>query len=92
MTEQVTLPNGLALRVPAVRPTDKQKLLDAFGTLSSESRRRRFLAHKSQLSEEELRFFTDVDGTNHFALVAFELEGQGNEGSCVAVALHSHTR
>jgi RimJ/RimL family protein N-acetyltransferase len=86
MTEQVILANGLVLRVRALRPTDKQKLLDGFSRLSAESRRRRFLGHKNHLSEEELRFFTEADGINHVALAAFEIDRQGQEGNCVAVA------
>lgn len=86
MQEQVTITSSLALRVRLVRPADKQKLREGFEHLSSESRRRRFLGHKSQLSEAELRFFTDVDGINHVALAAFEVDRQGNEGKCVGVA------
>jgi GNAT superfamily N-acetyltransferase len=86
MQEQVTITSSLALRVRLVRPADKQKLREGFEHLSSESRRRRFLGHKSQLSEAELRFFTDVDGINHVALTAFKVNRQGNEGKCVGVA------
>ena len=38
--------------------------------LSSESIRRRFLAAKPSLTAAELRYLTDVDGSEHIALVA----------------------
>src|SRR3954452_18225136 len=38
--------------------------------LSQESRRRRFLSAKPRLSAAELRYLTEVDGRDHYALVA----------------------
>src|SRR3954468_16218083 len=38
--------------------------------LSEESRRRRFLSAKPRLSAAELRYLTEVDGQDHYALVA----------------------
>jgi GNAT superfamily N-acetyltransferase len=72
--------------VRPVHPADQQKLREGFLHLSPDTRRRRFLGHKRQLSEAELRFLTDVDGINHVALAGFERDRQGREGKCVGVA------
>lgn len=83
--EDVTLCNGLRLRIRAVRPTDKQHLLKGFRNLSSESRHLRFLAHKNDLTQEELHYFTELDGIDHFALAALELDRQYEEGDFIGV-------
>ena len=84
--EEITLSNGIRLRIRAVQPTDKQKILDGFRNLSSESRHLRFSAQKNVLTQEELRYFTEFDSINHFALAAFEIDSQDQEGDCIGVA------
>ncbi len=64
----LTLPDGTPVIVRAVRPDDKPLLADGFAHLSEQSRFRRFLHHKARLSAAELRFFTEVDGHDHYAL------------------------
>jgi GNAT superfamily N-acetyltransferase len=68
--EQVTLADGARVVLRALRPRDGQLLSGHFAALSPESRRRRFLGAKSELSAADLRQFTHVDGERHFALVA----------------------
>ena len=63
-----------------IRPDDKQKLADGLATLSEESVRRRFLGPKPTLSTSELRYLTEVDGHDHYAIVA-----TGDEDEIVAV-------
>lgn len=58
----------------------------AFDRLSSLSRYRRFLAHKRVLSDADLRFFTEVDGHDHHALVAVEQGATGGEGELAGAA------
>jgi GNAT superfamily N-acetyltransferase len=53
-----------------MRPSDKQMLLDGFEHLSPDSRYARFMAPKVNLSETELRYLTEVDGVDHFAMGA----------------------
>ena len=53
-----------------IRPDDKARLAEGLRRLSAESARRRFLAAKPRLSTFELRYFTEVDGHDHIALVA----------------------
>lgn len=82
--EDVAIP--VRLRVRMIRSNDKEQLARGFERLSSESRYRRFFAHKSMLTPEDLRYLTEFDGENHFAIGAFELSESGVEGDIVGVA------
>lgn len=68
--ESVALRDGTTVRLRFVRPEDKPLFLEAWERLSLRSRYRRFLAPKNRLTAEELRYFTEVDGEHHLALVA----------------------
>ena len=56
---------------------DGPLLLDGFARLSAESRQARFLIRKDELSDAELRYFTDVDHHDHEAIVALSTDGRG---------------
>lgn len=84
-SEPVTLPDGTRVAFRAIRPSDKQRLVAGFERLSPESRHRRFFGHKNELTTEELRYLTEFDGVNHFALGAVEFR-DGEEGDGVGVA------
>ena len=62
--------------------SDRDALRTLFARLSPESRRRRFLTGKTELSDRELTYFTDVDHVHHEAVAAIN---RGN-GSIVGVA------
>lgn len=64
------LDDGTILSFRAIQPADKSALSEGFGQLSEESRRRRFLTPKGGLSDKELRYFTEIDGVDHYAIVA----------------------
>lgn len=64
------LSDGTKVRIRPVEPADKPRLEIAMARLSAESIRRRFLAAKPSLSAAELRYLTEVDGSQHIALVA----------------------
>ena len=64
------LSDGTRVRIRPVEPADRPRLEVAMSRLSSESIRRRFLAAKPSLSAAELRYLTEVDGSEHIALVA----------------------
>ncbi len=68
--ERVLLDDGTSVDLRAIQPSDKSALSEGFGQLSVESRRRRFLVPKGGLSEKELRYFTECDGVDHYAIVA----------------------
>ncbi|WP_405222663.1 GNAT family N-acetyltransferase [Lentisalinibacter sediminis] len=64
------LDDGTPIEFRAVQPWHKAMLAEGFTRLSPESRRRRFFTGKTGLSDEELRYLTEFDGTDHYALGA----------------------
>jgi RimJ/RimL family protein N-acetyltransferase len=64
------LTDGTAVVIRPILSSDKEMLSSGIACLSEESRRRRFLSAKPRLSAAELRYFTEVDGRDHYALVA----------------------
>jgi RimJ/RimL family protein N-acetyltransferase len=56
--------------IRAIRPDDRDALRAGFHKLSPQSRYRRFQGHVGDLSAAMLRYLTEVDGTEHFAIVA----------------------
>ena len=78
-SEDLRLEDGTRIRVRLVRPSDKEHLASGFARLSVESRRSRFFSPKSRLSQQELRYLTELDGVNHFAIGAVSLVGRRRE-------------
>ena len=72
MPVQMTLADGVRLRVRPIVPADREPLADAFARLSDRSRRQRFLGPKPRLSARELDALTDVDHVRHEALIAID--------------------
>jgi GNAT superfamily N-acetyltransferase len=68
----LVLRDGSRVIVRAVRPSDKRLLAEAFGRLSEESRRRRFLSVQEDLSPSMLRYLTEIDHHDHEALLAVD--------------------
>ncbi len=69
-TEELHLRDGTSVTLRPIRPDDKEQLLRGFSKLSPASRYMRFHSFKQALSETDLRYLTEVDGTRHFALGA----------------------
>ena len=84
--DRLSLNSGEAVCLRLIRPADKATMLRAFSELSPHSRHKRFFGAKHTLSEEELRYFTETDGWDHFALAALSLDAQGNEGDGLGIA------
>ena len=61
-----------------IRPDDTERLQGFHARLSDESRYRRFMSSKPSLSASDARYLVDIDGCNHYALVATvaELDGE----------------
>ena len=72
------LKNGIAVKIRAIRPSDKAGVADAFGKLEPESVYTRFFHAKSSLSNQELKAATEVDFENVVALVV-TIESGGKE-------------
>ena len=77
------LADNTILFLREIRADDKERLASGLGCLSDDSVRKRFLGPKPSLSMSELRYLTEVDGTNHYAIVAVPA---GEEERIVAVA------
>jgi GNAT superfamily N-acetyltransferase len=78
----IRLDDGTPVRVRPIRPGDKAKLAAGLTRLSETSRQKRFLGPKPKLTSAELRYLTEVDGHDHFAVVGVT----PNTGDIVASA------
>ena len=85
-SKQIDLRNGEKLRLRLVRPDDKALLRQGFLNLSPGSRHKRFMGGKSAISDAELRYFTEVDQVDHFAIGAVLLTGTKDEGRGIGIA------
>ena len=77
--ERRSIANGRTLVLRLVQPSDATLLLRGFERLSIESRYRRFFTPKKALSPVEVKYFTDCDGINHFAIGALVERADGSE-------------
>lgn len=77
------LSDGRAVQIRPIRRDDGEALRVSHARLSPETRYRRFLAAKPQLSSADARYLVEIDGSDHVALVATPA---GEGGTIVAVA------
>ncbi len=68
--ERATLAEGTEVTLRPIRPSDGPLLQAGLLELSERTRYLRFHSPQRELSPEDLRFLTEVDGESHFALVA----------------------
>lgn len=78
-----TLIDGGPVLIRAIRPDDKESLVQGFARLSPRSVYNRFFTAKGSLSGAELEYFTELDFVRHVALLAFVPE----RGTEVAVGI-----
>ncbi|CCE10330.1 GCN5-related N-acetyltransferase [Bradyrhizobium sp. STM 3843] len=64
------LREGSTIHIRALRPADRDDMLEAIGRTSAQSLRRRFFIPKRGFSDTEIAFFMNIDFDNHVALVA----------------------
>jgi protein lysine acetyltransferase len=64
------LRDGTEVFIRPIRPEDKAMLVRGMAELSPRSARLRFMAPKNHLTVAELRYLTEIDHVDHFALVA----------------------
>jgi RimJ/RimL family protein N-acetyltransferase len=75
---RLVLRDGSTVLLRQMAVTDGPLLLDSFARMSAESRQARFLIRKDELTEAEVRYFTDVDHHDHEAIVALSAaDGRG---------------
>lgn len=84
--ESFTLPGGGAMRLRLVRPEDRDGLLKAFEQLSMETRVQRWFYPKIRLSEQEIDALVSPADDDHGAIVAIELDADGNEKAGIGMA------
>lgn len=84
--EHDVLDDGVDIEFRAIQPSDKGQLSAAFDRLSEQSRYRRFNTAKRSLSPDELRFLTEYDGVDHFAIVAVVADSDTGASRGVGVA------
>ncbi len=81
------LRDGGSIRLRAIRPDDKQRLLDHFASLSTSSVYFRFFGVKRRLSEQELKRFTELDFVDRVGFVA--TLGSGAEEKIIGVGRYA---
>ncbi|HXO06443.1 MAG TPA: GNAT family N-acetyltransferase [Solirubrobacteraceae bacterium] len=81
-TGALMLADGTPLLLRPVSHEDRAGLAVLFARLTPESRHRRFLSPKRELTPRELAFFTDIDHVGHEAIVALDQR----DGTIVGVA------
>ena len=73
-----TIRDGGAIVIRTIRPDDKERLREHARGLSPESVHHRFMVYKRELSDEEVRRFTELDFDQHVGIVA-ALSEEGRE-------------
>ena len=73
-SKHVVVADGLELLLRPLRPDDKRRLAQAFERLSPQTRYRRFFAPLESLSDQDLRYLTEVDHHDHEAIAAVNPE------------------
>jgi hypothetical protein len=84
--EDHLLRDGTRVTLRHVRSDDAAELKRAFDKLSPSSRYRRFLGGPTTLSEDALRYLTNVDGRDHVAIVAVTKGDDGHAGTGLGIA------
>jgi RimJ/RimL family protein N-acetyltransferase len=74
---EMELSDGSWVCIRSIKPDDRRALARGFERLSDDSRYRRFLTSMERLSERQLDYLTQVDHTDHEAVVAFDLATPG---------------
>ncbi len=73
----IVLRDGSRVRLRQGHSSDRELLLRGFERLSPESRYRRFLSGIPALSEESVRYLTEIDHHDHEAIAALDESGEG---------------
>ena len=86
----IKLRDGSRIRIRQGHRSDRELLLQGFQRLSPESRYRRFLMAMPELSEEMVRYLTEIDHHDHEAMIA--LDERTGEGIGVARYVRNRQR
>ncbi len=80
-----------SFRLGSVRPHNKKQISDGLRDMSPETIRYRFLGSKRDFSERELKYLSELDGRNHYALGIEEREKQKRGVGIVRLVRSSHS-
>jgi len=69
---ELALRDGTRIVVRPILPQDKDRLRQGFARLSAQSRYRRFLTALDHLSDQQVRYLTEIDYADHMAWVALD--------------------
>ena len=83
----LVLADGARFRLRPIGSEDRDGVAALFARLSPESRYRRFLSPKRELTPRELTFLTDIDHIHHEAFAAVDQR----DGSIVGIGRYVHT-
>lgn len=83
-SRRVALRDGSPVLLRQIRPADSTRLAEGLRRLSPASRYLRFQRTVTELSDEELRYLTDVDHISHEAIVAIDVKHPERPGVGVA--------
>lgn len=81
---RTVLRDGTKVLLRPIGPGDKDGLRDGMRRLSADSARLRFLHPMSRLSDDQLRYLTEIDHHDHMAWVAADISGAAPLGIGVA--------
>ena len=81
---QLTLQDGTEVLLRPVMPEDREGIKNGMAALSPESRYFRFFTSATQLSDEQLRYFSEVDQHDHVAWIAFNSSNPTHPGLGIA--------
>ena len=84
MEYEGSLADGTRILFRPIRPDDKERIRRGFELLSPASRYRRFFSSIDHLSEDDLRYLTEVDFEDHFAWLAVFPDDPSLPGAGVA--------
>lgn len=80
------LPDGRVVDIRPIQPDDGERLQLSHERLSDQSRYRRFMTAKPVLSAADANYLVDIDGRDHYALVATVAEPGGEGEAIIGVA------
>lgn len=81
---EMTLGDGTPVRLRPILPDDKDHLRAGMSRLSEQTRYRRFMSSIDELSPDLLRYLTEIDYEDHFALAALALDQEPPLGIGIA--------
>jgi RimJ/RimL family protein N-acetyltransferase len=81
------LPGGRVVVIRPIRPDDQQRLQASHARLSPLTRYRRFMTSKPYLSTADAAYLAEIDGRDHYALVAtFAEQEDAQDAEIIGVA------